>query len=539
MPLGGRGRVRDPRDGRPRRPGDRPGRRDRSGPHRGQGPRDRGRTPGGRRCAAPPPPCATPADGGQPALGGRPGHGRATRPSATCPRTATRSPTRCAPRRTRSSSRRPRITAGSRRSASPSCRSRTDRPLRILTHCNTGPLACGQFGTALGVVQAAHNAGRPLHVWVDETRPYLQGARLTTWELAQAGVPHTLIPDVAAGHLMAQGEVDVVIVGADRIAANGDTANKVGTYTLAVLAARHGIPFYVAAPISSVDLATPDGDVIPIEERTGRRGRSRSGASASPRPTPRCATRRSTSRRPSSSPGSSPTRGSLRAPYASGLAEAVARRELRRSTAPGSPRSPRRRPPRSRDRPRRRRARLMATSPSAPAHDAVAAPDHRPSAAARASSPRIGCTPPTRSATSRSASSPGPAGAPRSTAIEMVAVGLEYTGPTPQPLFVMGRTDGIAAVLRDVIRPRAAYIAARAEMLPGHRAALPRRRRAADGPDVGRSGALPAVPGDRPAPAPRRDRRAQSAVPARVRLVAARRRPSPMASTTGCGSTAA
>lgn len=141
------------------------------------------------------------------------------------------------------------------------------RALRILTHCNTGPLACGQFGTALGVVQVAHYAERPLHVWVDETRPYLQGARLTTWELAQAGVPHTLIPDVAAGHLMATGQVDVILVGADRIAANGDTANKVGTYTLAVLAARHEIPFYVAAPLSSVDLAAESGGDIPIEER--------------------------------------------------------------------------------------------------------------------------------------------------------------------------------------------------------------------------------------------------------------------------------
>jgi methylthioribose-1-phosphate isomerase len=144
---------------------------------------------------------------------------------------------------------------------------RTDEPLRILTHCNTGPLACGQFGTALGVVQVAHHAERPVHVWVDETRPYLQGARLTAWELAQAGVPHTLIPDVAAGFLMSRGEVDVILVGADRVAANGDTANKVGTYPLAVLAARHGIPFYVCAPTSSVDLATPDGAAIPIEER--------------------------------------------------------------------------------------------------------------------------------------------------------------------------------------------------------------------------------------------------------------------------------
>src|SRR6186997_1796266 len=145
-----------------------------------------------------------------------------------------------------------------------------DRPVRILTHCNTGPLACGQYGTALGIVQAAHHAGRPLHVWVDETRPYLQGARLTTWELAQAGVPHALLPDVAAGHLMARGEVDVILVGADRIAANGDTANKVGTYTLAVLAQRHGIPFYVAAPVSSIDLATRSGTDIPIEERSGQ-----------------------------------------------------------------------------------------------------------------------------------------------------------------------------------------------------------------------------------------------------------------------------
>ena len=142
-----------------------------------------------------------------------------------------------------------------------------DRELRILTHCNTGPLACGQFGTALGIVQAAHHAERLLHVWVDETRPYLQGARLTAWELDQAGVPHTLIPDVAAGALMSRGEVDVVLVGADRVAANGDTANKVGTYPLAVLAAYHGIPFYVCAPLSSVDLATADGRLIPIEER--------------------------------------------------------------------------------------------------------------------------------------------------------------------------------------------------------------------------------------------------------------------------------
>src|SRR6185295_5418379 len=143
-----------------------------------------------------------------------------------------------------------------------------DRPLRVLTHCNTGPLACGTFGTALGVIQVAHARERPLQVWVDETRPYLQGARLTAWELRQAGVEHTLLPDMAAGPLMARGEVDVILVGADRIAANGDTANKLGTYTLAVLAARHGVPFVVCAPLSSVDLETPDGDAIPIEDRS-------------------------------------------------------------------------------------------------------------------------------------------------------------------------------------------------------------------------------------------------------------------------------
>ncbi len=142
------------------------------------------------------------------------------------------------------------------------------RPLELLTHCNTGPLACGQYGTALGVIQVAHHQGRDVHVWVDETRPYLQGARLTAWELAQAGVAHTLIADVAAGSLIAAGKVDAILVGADRIAANGDTANKVGTYPLAVLAARHGVPFFVCAPLTSVDLETPDGAAIPIERRS-------------------------------------------------------------------------------------------------------------------------------------------------------------------------------------------------------------------------------------------------------------------------------
>jgi methylthioribose-1-phosphate isomerase len=141
------------------------------------------------------------------------------------------------------------------------------RPLRLLTHCNTGPLACGQVGTALGVVQALAADGRTVHVYVDETRPWLQGSRLTAWELRQAGIPFTLLADVAAGWLLARGEVDAILVGADRIAANGDTANKVGTYPLAVLAARHGVPFYVVAPTATLDLAAPEGSAIAVEMR--------------------------------------------------------------------------------------------------------------------------------------------------------------------------------------------------------------------------------------------------------------------------------
>jgi methylthioribose-1-phosphate isomerase len=142
-----------------------------------------------------------------------------------------------------------------------------NRPLQVLTHCNTGPLACGQFGTALG--QVAGHDGRQVHVFVDETRPYLQGARLTAWELAQAGVGHTLIVDSAAGWVFTNYAVDAVLVGADRIAANGDTANKIGTYALAVLARRHGIPFYVCAPLASVDPTAADGKAILIEQRAG------------------------------------------------------------------------------------------------------------------------------------------------------------------------------------------------------------------------------------------------------------------------------
>ena len=141
---------------------------------------------------------------------------------------------------------------------------------RILTHCNAGGLATAGYGTALGIVRGAVEAGRQPFVWVDETRPVLQGARLTAWELVREGIPHAVIADVAAASMMARGEVDLVVVGADRIAANGDTANKIGTYGVAVLARHHGIPFYVAAPFSTIDPAVPDGSAIPIEERDPR-----------------------------------------------------------------------------------------------------------------------------------------------------------------------------------------------------------------------------------------------------------------------------
>jgi methylthioribose-1-phosphate isomerase len=140
----------------------------------------------------------------------------------------------------------------------------------ILTHCNAGALATVDYGTTLGVVRAAHEQGKHIHVWVDETRPFLQGARLTAWELQQARIPCTLITDNMAGHFMSRGKVDLVLVGADRIAANGDVANKIGTYSLGVLARENGIAFYSVAPTSTIDLSVHDGTEIPIEERDPR-----------------------------------------------------------------------------------------------------------------------------------------------------------------------------------------------------------------------------------------------------------------------------
>jgi methylthioribose-1-phosphate isomerase len=141
---------------------------------------------------------------------------------------------------------------------------------RVLTHCNAGALATAGYGSALGVIRAAVEQGKKIAVFADETRPFLQGSRLTAWELVREGISTTVITESMAGPLMRAGEIDVVVVGADRIAANGDTANKIGTYTVAVLAHEHKVPFYVAAPLSTIDLATPDGDHIPIEERDQR-----------------------------------------------------------------------------------------------------------------------------------------------------------------------------------------------------------------------------------------------------------------------------
>lgn len=141
---------------------------------------------------------------------------------------------------------------------------------RILTHCNAGALATAGYGTALGVIRAAAEAGKVTQVFADETRPFLQGARLTAWELVRDNIPTTVITESMAGPLMRRGEIDFVVVGADRIAANGDVANKVGTYTVALLAQAHNVPFYVAAPLSTIDLATPTGDGIPIEQRDAK-----------------------------------------------------------------------------------------------------------------------------------------------------------------------------------------------------------------------------------------------------------------------------
>jgi methylthioribose-1-phosphate isomerase len=152
----------------------------------------------------------------------------------------------------------------------------------VLTHCNAGALATAGYGTALGVIRAAIESGKRIAVFADETRPYLQGARLTAWELQQENIDVTLITDNMSGHFFQQGAFDAVIVGADRIAANGDTANKIGTYTVAVLANAHGVPFYVAAPWSTVDLACPDGSAIPIEERSAKEVTEMFGRSFAP-----------------------------------------------------------------------------------------------------------------------------------------------------------------------------------------------------------------------------------------------------------------
>jgi methylthioribose-1-phosphate isomerase len=153
---------------------------------------------------------------------------------------------------------------------------------RVLTHCNAGGLATAGYGTALAPIRTAHEQGRAIHVFVDETRPFMQGARLTAWELQRAGVPLTLITDSMAGYFMRRDEIDCVIVGADRVVANGDIANKIGTYSVAVLAQAHGIPFYVAAPSSTVDFSLPDGDAIPIEQRDPAEVTSLSGQPIAP-----------------------------------------------------------------------------------------------------------------------------------------------------------------------------------------------------------------------------------------------------------------
>ncbi len=214
-----------------------------------------------------------------------------------------------------------------------------DRPLQLLTHCNTGPLACGQIGTALGVVQALAADGRAVHVYVDETRPWLQGARLTAWELAQAGIPYTLLADVAAGWLLASGVIDAVLVGADRIAANGDTANKVGTYPLAVLAARHGVPFHVVAPTATLDGDALDGSAIKVEMRGAAEVTSLGGKRIAPAGA--AAYNPSFDVTPAELITAIVTEaGVLREPYGPAIAAAIEAREARRPAPPPDPDAP-------------------------------------------------------------------------------------------------------------------------------------------------------------------------------------------------------
>jgi len=213
------------------------------------------------------------------------------------------------------------------------------RPIRLLTHCNTGPLACGQVGTALGVVQALAAEGREVQVYVDETRPWLQGARLTAWELGQAGIPYTLLADAAAGWLLATGDVDAVLVGADRIAANGDTANKVGTYPLAVLAARHGVPFYFVAPTATLDGDTADGSGITVEMRSAGEVTSFGGRRVAPLGA--AAINPSFDVTPAELITAIVTEaGILRAPYGPVIAAAIAAREARRPAPMPGPDGP-------------------------------------------------------------------------------------------------------------------------------------------------------------------------------------------------------
>ncbi|MEM9290508.1 MAG: S-methyl-5-thioribose-1-phosphate isomerase [Acidobacteriota bacterium] len=197
---------------------------------------------------------------------------------------------------------------------------------RVLTHCNAGALATAGYGTAIGVIEASWDAGKVAQVWVDETRPLLQGARLTTWELQRLGIPFRLVTDSSAGVLMSRGMVERIVVGADRIAANGDVANKIGTYILAVLAHRHGVPFYVAAPLSTIDRSTPSGDGIPIEERRSDEVTEVFGTVVAPEATE--AVNFAFDVTPAELVSAIITdEGVLHAPYTESIAEAFARRE--------------------------------------------------------------------------------------------------------------------------------------------------------------------------------------------------------------------
>ena len=327
------------------------------------------------------------------------------------------------------------------------------RPLGILTLGSTGAMGSGQFGTALGAIQSAVYRGHEVHVYVLEGRPWLDGARVASWELAQAQIPHTLVADSAAGWLLASGRVDVVLVGAERIARNGDVANDVGTYPVAVLASRHGVPFIVCSPLAAVDSAAADGSTFPLEERPADDLIRIGGIAVAPGGTPVLNPVADTT--PAALITGIATEEGFLAPNAMALAMAGTARARRTAVTRTAPVGRGRRPQ------RRRRGRLMAevAITGRRGHALVARPiTDRARLRDFLEQDRLFAAYALCDLEDREFARTrwGAAWADD----QLVAVVLEYAGLSPQPLFVLGDSDGIERILADLIRPRAAYVAA-------------------------------------------------------------------------------